>query len=285
MNCTDITASGFQVSLIRGIKNSNVLIENAQVFLFKHLPIFAKHFISICIILTVFRNLVDKEQGKGLDPHIEQFFFLLEMRKNRFTNLNPTHIRLRHITGNLTGFHYFTVGKSHCATEGINIRNCISLVLLHFLRHIVEVIPDTKDTSFTVNGLVISDFKFNPSHRRLFRRENNLFQKQIAVCSPEVLYLKSFDLNFLDQTLIEGIQRIQHINSIVLNCMSCRIIQAEQRIKVLQRLLGNSTAHFLRLVQNDNGSVRLDNINRTARTKLITLGVNNASFLALAILF
>ena len=71
----------------------------------------------------------------------------------------------------------------------------------------------------------------------------------------------------------------------MLNGMSCRIIQCKQRIEILQRLLGNSAAHLLRFVQNDNGSVRLDNINRTAGTKLITLGINDTGFLTPAVLF
>ena len=66
--------------------------------------------------------------------------------------------------------------------------------------------------------------------------------------------------------------------------VSRRIVQAEQRIEVFECFLRNLTAHFLRLVQNDDGSVRLDNINRTAGTELITLRVNNTGFLAFAVL-
>ena len=71
----------------------------------------------------------------------------------------------------------------------------------------------------------------------------------------------------------------------MLNGMGCRVVQCKQRVKVFQSLLGNSTTHFLRLVQNDDRSVCLDNINRATRTELVTLGVNNTSFFASSIFF
>ena len=71
--------------------------------------------------------------------------------------------------GNLTGFDYFTVGKGHRTTERINIRDHISLVLFHFLRYIIEVIAYSQNTGFTVDGLSVSDFQFDSSHRWLFR--------------------------------------------------------------------------------------------------------------------
>ena len=140
---TYITASGFQVFLIRCIENSNVLIQHIQIFLFKHLTIFTKNFIPVCIILTILGNFVDKEQREGFDTHVKQFFFFLKVGKNRLSNLNPTHIRFRHITRNLTGFDNFAIDKGHGATERVNIRDCVSLVLFHFLRDIVEVIAHT----------------------------------------------------------------------------------------------------------------------------------------------
>ena len=169
MHCTYITAGGFQIFLIRSVKNSDVIIQHIQIFLFKHLSVFSKDFISIRIILTILGNFVDKEKREGFDTHVEQFFFFLEVGKNGLSNLNPTHIRFRHITRDFTGFDYFSIGKGHCATERINIRDGVSLVLFHFLRNIVEVISYTEDTGLTVDRLVVSNFKLDPSHRRFFR--------------------------------------------------------------------------------------------------------------------
>src|SRR5699024_95088 len=94
VNRTHITAHRFQIFLVRSIENSNVVVKYIQVFLFKYLPIFTQNFVSIRIVLTILGNLVNEEKRKGLDSHIKQLFFLLEVRKDSFTNLNPTHIRL-----------------------------------------------------------------------------------------------------------------------------------------------------------------------------------------------
>ena len=58
--------------------------------------------------------------------------------------------------------------------------------------------------------------------------------------------------------------------------MGSRVVDGEQRIEVLQSLLGHFTAHFLRFVQNDNGIVGCNHVNRAAGTKLVTLGVNDS---------
>ncbi|CDA63006.1 unknown [Clostridium sp. CAG:169] len=177
------------------------------------------------------------------------------------------------------------IGKGHSSAERINIRDRISLILLHFLRYIVKVIANAKHTGLTVNRLVITDFQLDTSHRRFLRRKNNLLKEHIAVCSTEVLHLKSLHLNFLNQTLIKRIQSIQYINCVMLNSVGCGIVQGKQWIKILKCFLCNSSTHFLRFIQNNDRSVCLDNINRTARAKFITLRVNDTGFFTSAIFF
>ena len=132
---------------------------------------------------------------------------------------------------------------------------------------------------------VLCNLDFQFCHRRLVRGQNNIFKIEILARAAEVLNLKALDLNLLNELFVEGIQSIQYIHKVVLLGMGSRVVEAKQGVEVFECLLRNLTAHFLRLVQNDDRSVRLDNINRTARAELITLGVNNTSFLALAVLF
>lgn len=112
-----------------------------------------------------------------------------------------------------------------------------------------------------------------------------MLQIQIAIRAAEVLDINAFDLNFLDQPFVEGIQRIQHIHQIVMLCVGGRIVEREQRVEIFQRLLRYIAAHFLRLVQDDDRAVCFDNINRAAGAKFIPFGVDDTGFLALAILF
>ena len=67
--------------------------------------------------------------------------------------------------------------------------------------------------------------------------------------------------------------------------MGCGIVQAEQRLEVFQCLLGYSSAHLLGLIQNDDGPVGSNHINGPAGCKFIPLGIDDAGFLALAVLF
>ncbi|MPN48059.1 hypothetical protein SDC9_195663 [bioreactor metagenome] len=61
MHFTYFTASRFQVSLIRCIKQGYIVIQHIDVFLLKHLTVLAKHFIAILIILAIFCYLVNEE--------------------------------------------------------------------------------------------------------------------------------------------------------------------------------------------------------------------------------
>ena len=58
--------------------------------------------------------------------------------------------------------------------------------------------------------------------------------------------------------------------------MGSREVHGEQRIEVFQRLLRYLAAHLLRLVQNEDRTVCLDNVDGSAGTELIPLGVDDA---------
>ena len=285
MYTADIAAGRLQILLVRRIEQGCILVQNIDVLLLKHLAILAQNLIAVSVILAILGDLVNKEQGQALDAHVVQLFFFFKMRQNRFTNLNAAHILFGNIAHHIAGLDNLTVGKGHGAAQRVNFRNRIALVLLHFLRNIVEIIADTKNTGFTIDGFVVGNFQFNFSHRRLFAGKYDLLQIQITVRSAEVLDLKALDLNFLDQPFVEGIQRIQHIHQIVPFDVGGGIVEREQRVEIFQRLLRYIAAHLLRLVQNDDRAVCLNNINRAAGTELIPFGIDNTGFLALAILF
>ena len=138
------------------------------------------------------------------------------MGEDCFPNLNAAHILFGHIAHHITGFDDFAVGKGHGATQRVNFGDGVSLVLLHFLRNKVEVITNAENTGFTVDGFVIANLQLDFCHRRLLAGKNDLFKVEVAVCATEVLDLKTLDLDFLDQPLVEGVQRIQYIDKVVL---------------------------------------------------------------------
>ena len=117
----------------------------------------------------------------------------------------------------------------------------------------------------------------HPCHRRIFRAQNNIFKIEILICSTQIPDLKSLDLDFLDQTLVIGIQRIQNINQIVLFCVGCRIVQREKGVKPFQRFLGGRIffAHLLRLVQNQDRPVGGNDVNGPSGAKFVPFGIND----------
>ena len=159
------------------------------------------------------------------------------------------------------------------------------LILFHLIGFVEQVVAHTEAEQLSCVSVLLCQFDFKFRHRRLVRREHDMFKIEILTCAGKVLYLKALNLNLLNELLIERIQSIQYIDKVVLFGVCCRIVQAEQRIEVLQSFLRNLAAHLLRLVQNDDRSVRFDNVDRTARTELITFGINNTGFLTFAVLF
>ena len=280
-----IAASGFEILLIRRVKHRNVLVQNGKILLLKHHAIFAKHLVAVFIILAVLCHFVDEEQGQALDAHVKELFLFLKVGEDSFPNLNAAHILFGHIANHIAGFDDFAVGKGHSATQRVNFRDGIPLVLLHFLRNKVEVVPNAENTGFPVDGFVVADLQLDFRHRRLLAGKNDLLKVEVAVRATEVLDLKALDLDLLDQPLVEGVQRIQHIDEVVMLGVGSRVVEGEQRIEVLQCLLRHIAAHLLRLVQNNDRTVRLDNIDRSAGTELIPFGVDDAGFLTLAVLF
>ena len=205
------------------------------------------------------------------------------MRKDGLSDLDAAHVSFGNVANDLSGFHYFTVSKGYGVTDRINLGDCISAVLFHLLRDIEQIVTYAENTSFAVDGLVVTDLKLNTSHRRLFLGKNNALKIEVLVGATEVLDLKSLNLNLLNQALIERIKSIKHVHEVVLCLVSGRIVDSEERVKVLQRILSYLTAHFLRLVHNDDRTVCSDNVNGLTRAEVISLGKDNTCFLTFSV--
>ena len=275
VNVSRLPAKVAKILLIRGIFQRQIFVQDMEILLLKHLTVFTQLFVAVLVVLTVFGHLIDEEQRKGFDSHVEVFLFLFKMGENGFPNLDTAHIGFGHIAPNLAGVKHFTIGKGYGTAQRVYLGDCVAPVLLHLLRNVVQVIVHTQNAGFPFEGFVVANLHFDAGHGGLFRGEDNLLQKQIAVGTAQVLHLEALDLDFLDQALVEGIQRIQHIHQIVLDSMSGRIVQSKQRVKMFQSILCDCTTHFLRLIQNQDGAVGLDNVDGAAGGKFIPLGIND----------
>ena len=205
------------------------------------------------------------------------------MRTDGFSDLYTAQVSLGHISDDFSGMDCFTVGKGHNSTNGINFTDTVSSILIHIFGECEKVIVHAQEPCLTVDGLVVSDFKLDARHRRFLRRDNNALQKKIAVRSAQILDIKAFDLDPLNQPLVVSVQCVKHIHQFMVLFVRGGIVQAKERIKLFQTFLRGSAAHFLRLIKDNNRTVRLDNVNWFSAAEVIQFRADTPCILSTGI--
>ena len=269
-----------EILLIRCIEERKVFIKDRSIFFLKHLSVLRIYFVSIFIILSIIFYLINEEKRQAFDSLFEELLLFFEVRTDRFSNLNSTNILLTHISQDFTSMDFYSIRKGNQSLNRVNLIDVIALILLHFLGKSIKVVINTYDTSFSVYGFIITDFKFDSCHWRFLRRNNNILKIQVTICASQILDIKSFDLNLLNQFHPVGIKRIEDINEVMVFLMRCGIIQNKEWIKLFQGFLGLGSTHLLWFIQNNNRAVSLDNIYRLSTTKIIQFHTNSSCIFA-----
>ena len=254
-----------------------MLIQNRKILLLKNLAVLAQQLVSVFIVLAVFCHFVNEKQGKRLDAQFEKFLLFFKVRKDRFMDLHPAHIIFGNVTGNITFADGIAVRKSHNTRDRVDFRHHEALVLLHFPGFIIEIIAHIQHMELSLRAVLVADLQLHFCPWRILRGDDDAFQIQILVRTTQIFDLKTFDFDFLDQSLIVRVQRIQNVNQIMLLGVGSRVIQCEKWIELFQGFLGGGVlfAHLLRLIQNQDRTVGCDDVNRAAGTELVPLGVDN----------
>ena len=91
------------------------------------------------------------------------------MRTDSFPNLNPANVLFADIAQDFTRVDFRAIGKGHDASNRVNIIDMIALILFHLFGKSIQIIIDSDNTGFTLDGFIIFDFKFQSGHGRLFR--------------------------------------------------------------------------------------------------------------------
>ena len=270
-----------QIFHIRRVKNIAVFVHHRAVLLLEDLPVLPKHGISVCIVLTVLRHLVDEEQRERLDPACEKPLLLLKMRDNRLTDLHPPEIRLRYVALHISRMERCTVQEKHRPRSGIDVLYHIALVLRHSAREMAEIVPLRNNAQRAPHPALLRHLELDPRTRWHLRREHDLREIEIAPRPRQILHLEPLHLDLLHQTRIVGIHRIQHIDEIVPLRVRRRIVQRKEGSELRERLLRHRALlpHLLRLIENEDRTVRRDHIDRTTRAERIALRVDDARLL------
>ena len=186
-----------QIFHICRIKNVAVFVHHRAVLLLEDPPVLPEHGISVCIILTVLRHLVDEEQRERLDPTSVEPLLLLKMRDNRLTDLHPPEIRLRYIPLHIPRMEHSSVQEKHRPRSGINRLHHIALVLRHLAREMAEVVPCRDNMQLTLHPALICHLELDPRTRRNFGREHDLREIEIAPRPRQILHLEPLHLDLL----------------------------------------------------------------------------------------
>ena len=225
MRAVDI--DGTKILLIWRVEQCQILIQNICIFLLKNISVFGVDFVAIFVVFTILSNFINKEQRQSLNALRIQLLFLFKVRANGFTNLYTAKICFRNITDDFSSMDDFSVGKSNSATNRINLADAIATILLHVFGEGEQVIIYTENSCLTVNGFIVTNLEFNTSHRRLLWVYDDVFQKEVAVSTTQILDIKALYFNLLYQLFIVCIQGIQHIDQVVVLLVGGRVVQAE----------------------------------------------------------
>ena len=216
--------NAIKVCQIGRVEEFAVVRQRGIVFFFKHPPIFAKHLVALLVVLAVFGHLVDKKQRQGFDAHVEVLLFLFKVGDNRFADLHAAHILLGNVANHIALANDKTIAERHRARNGVDFRNGEALVLLHLVGSIIEVVANAQHAEFAVDGLFVGDLQLQTHLRRFSGIEQYTLHIEIPIRAAKVLHLKALDLNALDQPLVVSIQRVQHIDEIVMPYMGGGIV-------------------------------------------------------------
>lgn len=64
----------------------------------------------------------------------------------------------------------------------------------------------------SLRAVLVADLHLHFCPWRILRGDDDAFQIQILVRTTQIFDLKAFDFDFLDQSLIVSVQRIQNVN-------------------------------------------------------------------------
>ena len=267
-----------QVSLIIVLKQSQVFVQIAIVFILKHLPQRTLHLVPVRVIALVVGHLVDEEQRKGLDALLEQGSFLLKMRLDGFPNLYQLDGFLADIAHHLALTQLFAVLEIDRVRQRVDFRDD-KILVGRKLRNGKQRIALLELAKLSAGGSGAFHLDFKPDHRCVVLRKDDAVEIDVTLRAQQVLHRDALHLDFLHQALFVGIVGIQRIDAVVRSLVGGGIVEHKQRLEVAQGLLGGFAFHLLRLVHNDDRTVGGNHVNGTAALEIVAFGVDDTCLL------
>ena len=259
--------------------------ENVVVFFLEHIRIDAVERMSSLVVLLVLCNLVDEEQRQNLDALMEKLTLSLQVRKNRFADLNASELVFADLADHITGKDFDAVQELHRVVASVyRFHHKADFVLVQIAGIVVKIITDSDRRCFLAKSLCSNVVKLNGCCRVSFGKVD-AFQIDKAIGCRAAGLGDALDGNLLDQPLIVCFHRVKAIDHVIdaVRLVCCGIAQRQQWAELLQSFLRLLTLHRLRLVDNQNWVRFCNDVNRTTGTELVQLHVNTPRVLTLGI--
>ena len=239
----------------------------------------------VLVVLFVFFNPVDEEQRQNFDALMEKLTLPLQVRKNRFADLNAAKLVFADLTDHISGKDFDTVQELYGVVASVDrFHYKADFVLVQIAGIVIEIVADAHRYVLLANALRTLAVKLNGSSRVSFGKID-AFQIDKALGCRAAGLCDALDGNFLDQLLVVRFHRIKAINHVIdaVRLVSRGVAECQQRAKFFKPFLRLFSFDRLRLVDNQNRVRFCNNINRATGTELVQLHVNTPRVLTLGI--
>ena len=211
--------------------------ENVVVFFLEHIRIDAVERMSSLVVLLVLCNLVDEEQRQNLDALMEKLTLPLQVRKNRFADLNASELVFADLADHVSGKDFDAIQELYGVVASVDrLDHKAFLVLVEFARLagvVIEVVADTDRGGFLAKALCSNVVKLNGCCRVCFGKID-AFQIDEAIGCCAAGLRDAFNGNLLDQPLVVRFHRIKAIDHVIdaVRLVSRGVAECQQRAKL-----------------------------------------------------
>ena len=250
--------------------------DNVAVLFLEHVRVNAVARLPGCVVLFIFGDLVDKEQGEHLDPLAEKPAFALDVRENRFPDLNAADLVVADRADHVACAQPDPVQKLHGIVPPVDrLHHVTVLVFFHPVGVVEEIEADPHRSAHLAEGGRAFAVELN-RRGRIGLGQIDALQIDISVRRRAAGLGDALDGDFFDQALVVSFHRVQTIHHVVdtVGPVSRGIAQRQKRIELLQPLLRLLALDGLRLVDDQDRVGLGDNVDRPAGAELVQLHVN-----------
>ena len=173
---------------------------------------------SSLVVLLVLCNLVDEEQRQNLDALMEKLTLPLQVRKNRFADLNASELVFADLADHISGKDFDTVQELYGVVASVDrLDHKAFLILVELARLagvVIEVVADTDRGGFLAKSLCSNVVKLN-GRRRVGFGKIDAFQIDESLGCRAAGFGNALNGNFLNQPLVVRLHRVKAIDHVI----------------------------------------------------------------------